>query len=514
MRLTRVIGLAGILITGAGCKARTENSALAGSDSPVLATHLAQCATFNTFELMSDITAGFVLRKLPDGSAYRVYAQPNELPIPIIVERSDGMGAITRIRKFNAPEDVPFRFCASLLDEQITVTINDKKVWEGYDATIKGPGEFSTFQKPANHWTITNYSTSEPVAPAVPLKPIKRVGILTLQSQIVNRILSSFAGRSAVVFDSEGTISSWKLDTLTKAWEAKPLPLVQYWGVAQSVDGKQILGAGNFGGAVLLNGESGAVVKTLLVPTQGAPHWTAAGIDSRGIGITAGSVTKPEPIPYGFDINPSNREVARKEGPKVIRIWNLQTGNVSKTLSFTDSTIREVAIVPDTKFLFAVSYTQAQVWNYETGELIQSFRAKDVDPSINQPLVEGASFSKDLRFLALSFNKDVWILSTETRNVLTKLTGDADSNPKFLRFSDDSRLLHGMNEKGKSTTWRINSGEVELAARAVDWFGLWGIAQMPFAYIQDGKSWLLWRQNVSNNTQSIEHWQVVEQAAQ
>ncbi|MBD2362737.1 trypsin-like peptidase domain-containing protein [Anabaena minutissima FACHB-250] len=148
--------------------------------------------------------------------------------------------------------------------------------------------------------------------------------------------------------------------------------------------------------------------------------------------------------------SPDGRTLVSGSGDNTIKIWNLATGQVIRTLNGHSIGVSSVAISPDSKTLVSSSEdTTIKIWNMATGKLIRTLN--------NPQRVVQAAISPDGKTLAsceLESNVKIWNLATG--KVIHALTA---RNCSRLAFSPDSKTL-ALPDLGIIKIWNVATGQV------------------------------------------------------
>jgi WD40 repeat protein len=209
----------------------------------------------------------------------------------------------------------------------------------------------------------------------------------TSTGQLIRTLSGDSINVSSVAFSPDGkTLASGGQDKTIKIWNTSTGQLVrtlsghsdQVNSVAFSPDGK-ILASGSQDKTIKIwNLSTGQVVRTL------------SGVDRRIEGVDR----RIEEGVNSVAISPDGKILASSGNwDKTIRIWNLSTGQVIRTLSGDSDRVTSVAFNPDGKILASGGDNGIKIWNLATGQEISILKS-------HTGLVNLVAFSRDGRTLA------------------------------------------------------------------------------------------------------------------
>ncbi|BAZ87911.1 trypsin-like peptidase domain-containing protein [Dolichospermum compactum] len=153
-------------------------------------------------------------------------------------------------------------------------------------------------------------------------------------------------------------------------------------------------------------------------------------------------------------ISPDGRTLASGSRDKTIKIWNLATGELIRTLSGHSGDVHSVAISPEGRTLASASgdYT-IKIWNLATGEQIRTL-------SGHSDSVLSVAISPDGRTLASgSDDKTIKIWNLATGELIRTLSGYSDW-VRSVAISPDGRTLASASGDYTIKIWNLATGEL------------------------------------------------------
>ncbi|HVR72003.1 MAG TPA: c-type cytochrome domain-containing protein [Vicinamibacteria bacterium] len=193
-----------------------------------------------------------------------------------------------------------------------------------------------------------------------------------------------------------------------------------------------------------------AVVKAWIDAGAPAPAASAAAI----VPDIKPRVPRPAPV-YALAFAPDGKTLA-VAGHKEVRLIDLSTGTIARTLLGASDTVRAVAFSPDGKTLAGGGGPPARggetvLWNAETGEEIRRVEG-------HRDFVYAAAFSPNGRFLATgSYDRGIRLWSPATGRERGRLREHLDA-VFALGFSPDGRWLASGSGDRTVKVWDVAEG--------------------------------------------------------
>ncbi|OKH12867.1 hypothetical protein NIES592_16755 [Fischerella major NIES-592] len=153
--------------------------------------------------------------------------------------------------------------------------------------------------------------------------------------------------------------------------------------------------------------------------------------------------------------SPDGKIIASGGYEKTIKLWDVATGKVVKTLSSQNNSISELIFSPDGKILASRSINNIiQLWDLTTGKVIKSL-------SEHTDLINSIVFSPDGKILASGSSDDtIKLWDVTTGKAIKTLTGHVD-RVTSVAFSPDGNMIASGSDDKTIKLWDVTTGKAK-----------------------------------------------------
>ncbi|HUS00015.1 MAG TPA: WD40 repeat domain-containing protein [Pyrinomonadaceae bacterium] len=166
----------------------------------------------------------------------------------------------------------------------------------------------------------------------------------------------------------------------------------------------------------------------------------------------------PKPGVIGLDISRDGKTLVAAGTDGIIRIWDVESGKVSKTITGHTNSVYVAVLSPDEKRIASSSRdTTVRIWDAASGRELKRLEGF-------QCSVKSVAFSPDGKTLAASGNDGVvkvWEVASgrELRSLVHSTALDVDTSIYSLVFDRNRKTLFAGNGDGMISQWDTASGK-------------------------------------------------------
>jgi len=210
--------------------------------------------------------------------------------------------------------------------------------------------------------------------------------------------------------------------------------------------------------------------------------------------VPAQSVNRPELVLQtghtqevtSVAFSPDGRQLATSSRDNTMKLWEVQTGALLRTLGGPAWGVTSVAFSPDGRLLASSGGAGTLLWDVQTGALLRSLDGRYGDRSV--------AFSPDGRQLASTDSISITIRDVQTGALLRTLNGHTQVVDS-VAFSPDGRQLASGSDDKTIKLWEVQSGAL-LRTLVGHTSHVWSVAFSPdgrqLASGSDDKTVKLW----------------------
>ena len=169
--------------------------------------------------------------------------------------------------------------------------------------------------------------------------------------------------------------------------------------------------------------------------------------------IDVQSFTGHEESVKAVAVSPNGKIVASGSKNGEIKLWELDTGKLIRTISAHKQSVKSIAISPDGKTLVSGSKSgKVKLWEIETGELIRTISAH------NQPVNSIAISPNGKTFASASKSGRVKLWEIESGEPIRTISAHTQSVNSIV-ISPDAKTLASASDGGKVKLWNLETKE-------------------------------------------------------
>ncbi|EAZ90862.1 nSTAND1 domain-containing NTPase [Crocosphaera chwakensis] len=156
-----------------------------------------------------------------------------------------------------------------------------------------------------------------------------------------------------------------------------------------------------------------------------------------------------------IDFHPNGQILASGGGDGTIKLWNLETGELIRTLKGQNDTISSISFNGNSKILASssINHNIIEIWNLETGKVIRTLKEHNEG-------VQSVSFSFDGKTLASGSNDNtIKLWDVKTGEVIHTLKGHNEPISS-VSFSPNGKILASGSDDNTVKLWNLETGEL------------------------------------------------------
>lgn len=156
--------------------------------------------------------------------------------------------------------------------------------------------------------------------------------------------------------------------------------------------------------------------------------------------------------PHSLTISKDGKIIVSGSMDKTIKVWNLQTGKLLRTLKHSSS-VSSVAISNDGQTIVTGAYDKTiKVWNVETGELLRTLKG-------HSDTVMSVAMSKDGKTIVSgSWSKTIKVWNLQTGKLLRTLK--SHSRIYHVAISNNGQTIVSNSGDNIIQVWNLDTGEL------------------------------------------------------
>lgn len=166
----------------------------------------------------------------------------------------------------------------------------------------------------------------------------------------------------------------------------------------------------------------------------------------------------PKPGVVGLSITRDGKTLIAAGGDGIIRVWDVATGQLQRTLTGHTNAIYKANLSPNEKLIGSSSRDQtARIWDFASGRELHQLTGFHC-------AVKAIAFSPDSKTAAAVGNDDIvklWDVKTgrELKSLVHSDSPNVDTSTYSVVFSRDGKKIYVGNGDGTISEWDVASGE-------------------------------------------------------
>ena len=288
------------------------------------------------------------------------------------------------------------------------------------------------------------------------------------------------------------------LETGLKVWDknlTNPEPssvreTTSIGAVAVSTDSKWIAGGGDYGYLALLSGDTGTKSQIFSCdPQMFAPeHFQALAFSADTRTLLSASTIQTYPVNNsGYNKMRFPDRSAELLKHRIVR-WDTQTGTLSWSQTFEAGAVLQIGFSHSQDTVLLAATDRVSILSAISGELIREYKLGFYEGDLLGSFISGATFSPDLRLLAISSFSGVTLIDTQSGKMLKRLRANLESELGRPEFFDSGNFLKAFDAYGNIYEWNLVTGDLSRMGRAQDFSLTYnGPSAMPILSLANGK---------------------------
>ena len=157
---------------------------------------------------------------------------------------------------------------------------------------------------------------------------------------------------------------------------------------------------------------------------------------------------------YSVAITPDGKYIVSGSKDKTIKLWNIHTGKLLKTIKRHKGSVRSVAITPNGQYIVSGSYDKTiKLWDIDTGKLLRSFKG-------HKDGVKSVAITPDGKYIVSgSKDKTIRLWNIKTGKFVRSFKGHTKTVYSVAITPDGKHIVSGSRDR-TIKAWDINTGKL------------------------------------------------------